>query len=54
MQMEQNDQKKVRLLLCLNSTVCTNPKNWLNSERKWDYLYETCESCKGSGNLNLS
>lgn len=31
-----------------------NAKNWLNSERKWDYLYETCESCRGSGNLNLS
>jgi hypothetical protein len=23
------------------------PKNWLSDELKWDYLYETCGSCKG-------
>lgn len=26
-----------------------NPKNWLTDSRKWDYLYETCCSCKGLG-----
>jgi len=24
-----------------------SPKNWLSDAYKWDYLYETCESCKG-------
>lgn len=25
------------------------PKNWLTDALKWDYLYETCGSCKGVG-----
>ncbi|HMH15762.1 MAG TPA: hypothetical protein VK578_21860 [Edaphobacter sp.] len=24
-----------------------SPKNWLSDAYKWDYLYETCGSCKG-------
>jgi hypothetical protein len=26
-----------------------DPKNWLTDALKWDYLYETCGSCKGVG-----
>jgi hypothetical protein len=26
-----------------------SPKNWLTDARKWDYLYETCEICRGLG-----
>jgi hypothetical protein len=26
-----------------------DPKNWLSDALKWDYLYETCSSCKGLG-----
>ena len=26
-----------------------NPKNWLTDVRKWDYLYEICDACKGFG-----
>jgi|SRR6185437_11493107 len=25
------------------------PKNWLTHALKWDYLYETCDSCNGLG-----
>jgi hypothetical protein len=24
-----------------------SPKNWLSDAYKWNYLYETCEACKG-------
>ena len=26
-----------------------DPKNWLSDALKWDYLDETCSSCKGLG-----
>lgn len=26
-----------------------DPKNWLSEALKWDYLYETCRTCKGLG-----
>lgn len=26
-----------------------HPKNWLTEELKWDYLYQTCGSCRGLG-----
>jgi hypothetical protein len=26
-----------------------NPAKWLTDTRKWDYLYESCQTCDGTG-----
>jgi hypothetical protein len=28
-----------------------NPAKWLSETLKWDYLYESCETCGGTGEL---
>lgn len=28
-----------------------NPVKWLTDMRKWDYLYQSCETCRGTGEL---
>ena len=49
---ERSEQGPVAVLV--QNHGLHEPENWLSEVLKWDYLYETCSCCGGSGEMRES